>query len=102
MSETKVPAVFISPVFSDTGNEANVADHVVVEVPLSNKFGFAWPNDPFHHVHGVERPPQLSGSEGETDSSEAEIPFLTGRPPSHNGHDGESDILESSNVPGPS
>jgi osomolarity two-component system response regulator SSK1 len=47
-----------------------VQDAVVIDIPLSSKFGFAWPNEPYLPVQppSSERAVSLSSSEEESDS----------------------------------
>ncbi|OCH86214.1 hypothetical protein OBBRIDRAFT_738387 [Obba rivulosa] len=79
MSGANLPAVRLPTVIAGQGvdEENSGQDSMVVELPPSSKFGFAWPAESSPPVNGpltIERPTTvlLSSSEGETDVSEEE------------------------------
>src|ERR1700691_182 len=72
MLGTKLPAVRLP---SSLDEEGRVPTPVVVELPTSSKFGFAWPAEQPPAVQAPlssERAVSLSSSEGESDGSDAE------------------------------
>lgn len=86
MSEAGLPAVRLSTVIAGQGpDEEELGESpVVVDLPSSNKFGFAWPTDSIPSVPlplAAERPVgvSFSSSEGETDISEEELSRPTKR-----------------------
>lgn len=86
MAGTTLPAVRIPPATLGQGgrDQSVVQDAVVVDLPPSNKFGFAWPAEQPESIPiplAVERPAALSSSEGETDISEEESSAPTKRQP---------------------
>ncbi|EMD40602.1 response regulator receiver [Gelatoporia subvermispora B] len=88
MSGANLPAVRLPTVIAGQGvDEDNPGrDSVVVELPPSNKFGFAWPAESSPTVNApltVERPSavSLSSSDGETDMSDEEASIPVKRTP---------------------
>jgi osomolarity two-component system response regulator SSK1 len=72
MPGTKLPAVRLP---SSLDEEGGVPTPVVVELPTSSKFGFAWPAEPPPPVQAPlssERAVSLSSSEGDSEPSDAE------------------------------
>ena len=72
MPGTKLPAVRLP---SSLDEEGGVSAPVVVELPTSSKFGFAWPAEPPPPVQAPlssERAVSLSSSEGDSEPSDAE------------------------------
>lgn len=80
MSEAKIPVVRLPTLASShtTDEQGTNPDTVVVELPVSNKFGFAWPVESAPSAATpslMERPSAaaFSSSDGETDGSEDEM-----------------------------
>lgn len=103
MSEAKLPAVRLPTVVPGPSAEEGGydPDTVLVEIPVSNKFGFAWPAETPPSVAPppiIERPAAtaLSSSEGETDISDEEIK-LSVRKPSRSGEMDESEFVTPTN-----
>ena len=87
MSGAGLPAVRLPTVVAGQGvDEEHIGESpVVVDLPPSNKFGFAWPMESSPSVPlqmTGERPPgvSFSSSEGETDISEEELSRPSRRP----------------------
>lgn len=77
MTGTTLPAVRIPPATPGPGgdDDSSAQDGVIVDMPPSNKFAFAWPTELSSSVPlplVTERPVVLSSSDGETDVSEEE------------------------------
>jgi osomolarity two-component system, response regulator SSK1 len=73
MSGIKLPAVRLPPLHSGEEEGQCMGQDVVLELPPSNKFGFAWPNDSIAPVQAIEHPASLSSSSEQSDSSEVEL-----------------------------
>jgi osomolarity two-component system, response regulator SSK1 len=80
MSGIKLPAVRLpSTHFGEEGQ--GIGQDVVLELPPSNKFGFAWPTDSTAPVQSLEHPPMFTSSSEQSDSSEVEITPSSGKSP---------------------
>lgn len=97
-----MPAVRIPPATPRQGDDDDpmVQDAVIVDLPPSNKFGFAWPTEqpssiPIPLV--AERPVTLSSSDGETDVSEEELSAPRKRQSKHEDSGDDSEFITPTN-----
>jgi osomolarity two-component system response regulator SSK1 len=75
MPGAKLPAVRLSSSRAGQDEERGVQSPMVVELPVSSKFGFAWPAEshpPVQQQPNSERGVSMSSSEGESDASGVE------------------------------
>ncbi len=75
-------------------------DSMMMDLPPSSKFGFAWPAEqpsPAPLPLGAERPVTLSSSDGETDISEEELSAPVKRPPKPEDLAGDLDFVTPTN-----
>ena len=100
MSATRLPSFRLpSALVAGDGADGEHPQPVVVELPLSNRFGVAWPADPPPPLSAHPDLPAtvssaLSSSEGETDASESEPSSRERRPPRASAATEESDDSE--------
>lgn len=75
MTAARLPSVRLPAIVAGQAGDEEGAESVLVELPLSSRFGIAWPSEPTPPISApAERPAtvSLSSSEGETDMSEDE------------------------------